>query len=508
MIARLVSVGAVVVLWVSSAGAHGLWGHVHVTGWAIENLPAGELRDFFADPEVMNAALFGAAFTDSGYAPQSGSDISGPARAYGEHTHWEPFVSAYIAWLVENDPPPWDDVESRKRAAFLMGCAAHGLQDEIFDSVFLRQVEHHDQGSQDNADPASDGFLALDEHLRFVPTEYLPMDTLLELYAPLNKGVTEDVIREAVGLVTSFYINDVTGPFIALELGKEHEPALPWTRAHYLDPEIPGSLRAEINPTVHYLEAVWERLHGRFDADQAVVHTFPEAPRRLLGLDAGTPDPWVTLIYGVGVVEASVETTWTSAAGEAVAYDQVTTRWGGELTRLHILQPKGSLSSGAHYRVTVKPGFETVEGQTSTVPFELAFQAPCVPADDAVCPDLGDIAAPAIDGSWVPPEPEPDPAPDSEPIAAEQDADPELTTVEPDIVAPPAASSGCQAARPTGASTPLALLLLVLLLLALGCNGAVRTVEDQTTEAGLLGHAVHGETRRCETPHSSSAAID
>lgn len=51
----------------SSALSHECWGHVHVTGWAIESLPPGLLRDFFADPEVVEAALFGAAFPDSGY---------------------------------------------------------------------------------------------------------------------------------------------------------------------------------------------------------------------------------------------------------------------------------------------------------------------------------------------------------------------------------------------------------------------------------------------------------
>ena len=55
------------------AQAHGIWGHIHVTGWAIDHLPEGELRQFFSDPEVFNAALFGAAFADSGYAESGAS---------------------------------------------------------------------------------------------------------------------------------------------------------------------------------------------------------------------------------------------------------------------------------------------------------------------------------------------------------------------------------------------------------------------------------------------------
>ena len=104
-------------LFPANASAHGIWAHIHVTGWAAENLPPGELRDFFAsDPEVFNALLFGAAFTDSGYWPQAG-ELATKSRAYGEHTHWEPFISDFVAWIRANDPPPWTSLESKKRVA-------------------------------------------------------------------------------------------------------------------------------------------------------------------------------------------------------------------------------------------------------------------------------------------------------------------------------------------------------------------------------------------------------
>ena len=53
LICYLVPVMVVGWLSVTDARAHGIWCHVHVTGWAIENLPAGELKTFFDDPEVM-----------------------------------------------------------------------------------------------------------------------------------------------------------------------------------------------------------------------------------------------------------------------------------------------------------------------------------------------------------------------------------------------------------------------------------------------------------------------
>jgi hypothetical protein len=203
------------VLLSADAEAHGLWGHIHVTGWAVENMPDDELRAFLLEPEVFNALLFGATFTDSGYAGDTDA-----SRAYAEYTHWEPFIQEFITWIQVNDPPPWDSLESRKRVAFLMGCASHGLQDSIFDSLFLYQVEEHDGRGQDASDPATDGFLSLDGYLRFFPEQDLPMETLLTLYAGLEPEVTEEVILDALTLVTTVYINDSSGPHIAATIGE------------------------------------------------------------------------------------------------------------------------------------------------------------------------------------------------------------------------------------------------------------------------------------------------
>lgn len=392
---------ALVVALPSQARAHGIFGHMHVTGWAIENLPDGELKDFFSDPEVFNAALFGAAFTDSGYWQKDPAKEKA-AHAYGEHTHWEPFIQDFVEWVLLNDPPPWDDYESRLRVAFLMGCASHGMQDEIFDSLFLHQVDTHDQGGQDVADPGTDGFLALDGHIRFAPDPYIPMDALLELYAVLPENVTEQVITDAVGIMTGVYVNDTVGPQVAASLGEAYEADLPWTRVHYLDPEVPGSIRAEVFPTLHYLEALWKRLHGELAADDVVIWTFPDPPRRLFGLDAGTPDPWVTFVYGVGVAVGSASTTWTADGdtpeqpGDAVAYKQKGTRWGAAWTRLHRLQPTASPLPATWYTVIWGPGAERIDGgETQAV--ALHFQSPCEGEGDPQCPDLGPLPVAIID---------------------------------------------------------------------------------------------------------------
>ncbi len=396
---------ALTALLPSSAGAHGIWGHVHVTGWAVENMPDDELRQFLLEPEVFNALLFGAVFTDTGYA------IDDPAsRAYAEHAHWEPFVEDFVEWIRRNDPPPWDSLESRQRVAFLMGCASHGLQDSIFDSLFLAQVEERDGVGQDEVDPGTDGFLALDGYLRFVPEVYVPTSTLLELYEVLPEQITEEVIDEAVTAVTAAYVNDELGIAVAEALGGLYAEDLPWGREHYMDPEVPGSLRSEIFPTLRYQRALWARLHGELSADEVAIYAFPEQPRRLRSGDAATVDSWVSLIFGAGVRYEGDLAELLDDRGQVVPFTQLDTRWGAEQTRLIRLLPERDLIPGGWYTARMRAGAALIDGQTSTETWELSFQVACEGEGDPACPDLGEIAVASVDGL-----PEEEPAEDDVP---------------------------------------------------------------------------------------------
>ena len=319
--------------------AHGIMGHMHVTGWAIENLPPGELRDMLLEPEVMNAALFGAAYTDSGYWPKG--SMESQARAYGEHTHWEPFIEDFVRWIRVNDPPPWTSMESKKRFAFLLGCASHGLQDEIFDSIFLDQVDYHDDGNQDIADPATDGFLSMDGHLRFMPTEYYPKETVLELYQTLNMGISEETIRYGLDAMETLYVNPRSGYAVAAGFGRQHGPKLGWTREHYFDADVPGSIRSEIIPTMHYITALWGRVNGESAAANPILFQYPDDGRFLRSLDPADPASWVTIVTSAAAKADYVMPDWKLDDGTPVAFTKRGTHWGGtdQFARVMQLRP-------------------------------------------------------------------------------------------------------------------------------------------------------------------------
>jgi hypothetical protein len=391
----------------ASADAHGIWGHIHVTGWAIENLPPGELSDFLSEPEVMNAALYGAAYCDSGYFPRDEA-VNRYSRIYGEHNHWEPFVENYVQWMAVNDPPPWDDLESRKRIGFLMGVAAHGLQDELFDSLFLYQVAYHDDGSQENADPGTDGFFAQDGWIRFIPEPYYPVELLLEVYAPLGPEITEDIIANGNDLMQRVYVNDTLGPIVAESNGDLYRPELPWTAEHYLDPDIPGSLRSEIVPTARYMESIWERLHDRWEEEDLVIHTYPELPRQLLTGDNENPGSWLTLVFGRGVQTNTASFTLEDGEGSGVEFVRRSTRWGGEgsWSRLARVEPSEPLAPGAEYRLELQAGTTMIGLDDPTASaWSMQFVVAC-PDDPESCPALdGEPFIPEIGDPILPEEP-------------------------------------------------------------------------------------------------------
>ena len=391
----IVLISLVPLLHADRAGAHGLWGHIHVTGWAIENLPSGELRDFFADPEVVSAALYGSAFPDSGFWVNDARH-----REYAEYTHWEPFVQGFIEHIRAEYPPPFNSLQQRRLIAFLMGCAAHGLQDEIFDSLFLFEVEQRDESDQGVADGGTDYFLYDDGHFRFSVEEYVPMETLLELYADIPQPISADIVRQGVDAQLSIYLNP-TGIESFSNLFLEGSRAqLPWTGENYLEASVPGSLVAEITPTMAYWQAIWERLHHRWDERNLVIHSYPEKPRRLRTHRSDSAASWTALVLGRG----AAETTGQMYDRDGTLVDALFTgtRWGHPFPRIVRFLPGSDLVPGAVYNTRLMAGAKLIGGGVTEHTTDISFQVECTDDSDSACDELGEIAAPVIDGSFVP----------------------------------------------------------------------------------------------------------
>ena len=388
----------VVILPNNFAHGHGGLGHIQVTAWAAENLPPGELRSFLANEDIFNALLFGAAYPDIGYYPFL--EYPEIASQFAEYTHWPPFMEQFIEWIRVNDPPPWNTMESKKRIGFLLGCAAHGFQDEVFDTLFLPQIRHHDNQGQNEADPASDGLLVRDALITDVPYEYLPTETLLTLYnesGAFEIEVTKEILSSSVQGITTYYIHEEIGPDIATVAWEQLASKLPWMSAHYMDPDIPGSLRAEIFPTMRYLEAVWKRLHNKLSNQDMVIFSFPEEPRRLRSYQKGLADNWVSLMFAAGIDMNDLSGTWTSQTGNSVPLSLKGNAWSDQWPRIIRVVPEENLSPGEYYRVNLAGQPTTINEKRWSIDHTLSFQVACTDSNLADCPDLEEIQLARID---------------------------------------------------------------------------------------------------------------
>jgi hypothetical protein len=374
--------------------AHGINGHIHVTAWSMADLQDMGLRALLEDADVVDAMLFGAAFPDTGYA----SD-----KEYGEPAHWEPFVERLVAHVRRQYPPPYVDLEDRKRVAFIMGLAAHGLQDEIFDTLFLVQVDIHDGATQDDVDPATDAFLEVDGHLEYKPAIYAPISDLIEVFAQSGVTVDEATIQTGMSRVKTLVIDYFSG--IAQSINADLRPRLGWTLAHYLDETVPGSLTSEVPATAAYMEAVWARLHGRPPMVGRVAYGFPESPRRTRSVGPGV-DAWVTLVFGQGVRVGSINQETVKlldGSGSPVEMQVTASRWthdADSVSRLLVVKPVASLQYDHGYTIELNPGLQYVDGSRLVEQWTYGFQTPCAPGMEANCAveeepvgDLGSIGA-------------------------------------------------------------------------------------------------------------------
>lgn len=394
LITLIVVMGDVTV-GVSVVSAHGGLAHVQVTAWAVENLPQGELRKFLAQPETFNAILLGAAYPDVGYYPGLENHVL--HRAYGEYSHWTPFLSEFMKWIKVNDPPPWTSMESRKRVAFLLGCAAHGFQDEVFDSLFLPMVDHHDGQGQDAVDPATDGMLVRDGYMGMYPTLEAPLGALAEVFNQsglFSSTITTDMLSTSLENMGLFYLDEGAGPALAAIALASFEDDLPWTADHYMDPVIPGSLHSEVFPTGWLIQAIWDELKGS-PSEKMVVFQYPEEGRRLGSALAANPASWVSLLFSTGVDLNDIEVRWTHSSGVDVPFSRNKTDWA----RILMLVPREDLIPGDTYSISLKGSVTTVSGGLQSIERSTSLQAQCDKPDDSRCSQGDEAAVARLDGA-------------------------------------------------------------------------------------------------------------
>lgn len=208
-----------------------------------------------------NGYLVGSDYPDTGFVP---------GATYGEDSHWQPFVNAYIAHLHESYPTPSDSRD--QLLAFLFGICTHIQSDITSHWTYYDLVAAHDFENKPDPgtawstahqlmDPGSDFYVIANKQIYNHPSEWwVPVSDLVEVYAKMNKEVSaEEIIRSNIiyYIATGLDENLIALPAYLLE----RYVVIPWGMSNLETEDTPelriGAFPGQINDTVQYLNQVW-----------------------------------------------------------------------------------------------------------------------------------------------------------------------------------------------------------------------------------------------------------
>lgn len=263
----LAAVGGLLVTAAAAAHAAGIVTHAWMGLDAIDHVEAPALRALLdAHRDQVRA---GAEFPDGGYWTRT---LGTPGGDYGEEAHWQRFIDAYAA-QIRDDPTcaPVTDPAGPCAAtiAHLMGAAAHGMGDEVWDWLFEPNGPGFDESYLPPDFQAVVGpgglelqldIVAIARHGRPVgPTPAIPNPTKIDAaFAAVGRGDIEaaalevgDTMLDAERAVETFWAPTHIAPL---------ERAMPWTSANVVD--AAGGVAFGAAAVAAYYETLWGTLLG------------------------------------------------------------------------------------------------------------------------------------------------------------------------------------------------------------------------------------------------------
>jgi hypothetical protein len=267
MLVSATVVAGVIALGAGDAQGAGIITHAWMGTDAIEHVADADLRALLT--AHVDQVRAGAQFPDGGYATRA---LGTPGGDYGEEAHWQRFVDAYTA-QIRNDPACGDltdpDGPCAPVIAHLMGVAAHGMGDEVWDWLF-----------EPNAPAFGESYLPAD----FTPFVgpggiELQMDLVAVMRHGRPTGPTPPIpdatkIKAAFDAVGRADISADAFPvgenFLGIERNAEAfwaprhidtlERAMPWSASHMTS--AAGGVDFGARAVAGYYESIWADLQG------------------------------------------------------------------------------------------------------------------------------------------------------------------------------------------------------------------------------------------------------
>lgn len=381
-----------------AASANGGNTHIWISLHAIDHLPEGRLKQMLSRPELRATLINGSVFPDGGYVIKDD---------FGEMAHWEPFVQAYIEWMRDDVPHPFDHGDAAKYATFLFGLASHGMADQVFDSSFVETARIEDAAGWSDElltshDTATDVMLVAATGIDYFDTpRWVPATELSTLYRDrLAYEIDPASLDSAQELLFRIAINyggsAAANPTTLADLNAQY----PWTAAHLLEENEVGAPPCEGEVIASYWMALWDRLHGVSGDENVVIATYPRDGSSGFATDHTSPRAQLLVVFGSGIQRTQLADRFEVVDSTGKSY-QVTadTQWSTSDANLVKIRAIEDWAPNETFTVTVKPGLDFIDGNWMEVPFSFTFSTaagdPGAPTSDPTPhvgePDVGSV---------------------------------------------------------------------------------------------------------------------
>lgn len=288
--------------WSATAWAGGMSMHMFQSDKAYAQIADPALKSLLTT--YKEAWISGTQYPDAGYSP---GFLGKPSHVWGEASHWAPFIMQYLALVKEQCQGRYlSDPECGKLTAHLLGAAAHGMQDQVFDALFVPKVNETDHKGQETTDTGLDMVLLM-EHDRkaFVPKHwYAPARELEEVYRRM--GFTPEQANQSQIRSTSVIsAAGNKGERIAAPLLYWHYKALmPWGSRNYM--RYPGGVEFGGKVTANLWMTLWRRLNDLPLPPMPAVTVLPAENATNVAIDKRNTDMQVSITLDRYVVPYTV----------------------------------------------------------------------------------------------------------------------------------------------------------------------------------------------------------
>jgi hypothetical protein len=393
-----------------TARAAGVTTHAFMAERAIPLVQNAQLHALLVANE--NAVVAGAHYPDGGYAIQSYV----PGSNYSEVSHWEHFIDAAVAHLrarTDCGPLTAPSGPCAPEIAFLMGAAAHGMGDEMWDWLFEPRMKDWNEPpaeplfnlipalaptllglpvlNQVNTPEFSMDMVALveDGRLLSLPLVPPPFNDFLKVYAEMGRSdITLAGLIAGDAVITAAVLGE-RGAALTTEYARVKK-TMPRSAASYLNDS--GGVNDVAGGIAPYMDSVWTKLTTGSDPAPRVAAVHPEPG------ETGVPYVWQPQQSSPGPAGGGHELRIIAVLANAVDPSTVTTAnfkltdphgnvvpqaagfpkpgpyGAGDGTHSMMIYPAGNLQPCTTYTATLGTGVTDLFGVHPIAPYAWTFK--------------------------------------------------------------------------------------------------------------------------------------